>query len=83
MITALGGAMLAAERGDNLAKSQALTRAMSALTALQMGVSGEDTMAQALLHLYTVASRAVLDSVLDFDSATLTRLCLLYTSRSV
>ena len=74
VITALGGAMLAAERGDNQAKSQALTRAMSALTALQMGVRGEDAMAQALLHIYTSARRAVLDSVLNFDSATLARI---------
>jgi flagellar protein FliS len=74
VITALGGAMLAAQRGDNLAKSQALTRAMSALTALQMGVSGEDGMAQALLHIYTSARRAVLDSVLDFDPPTLARI---------
>lgn len=74
VITALGGAMLAAQRGDNQAKSHALTRAMSALTALQMGVRGEDAIAQALLHIYTSARRAVLDSVLNFDSATLARI---------
>lgn len=73
VITSLGGALLAAERRDNLMKSRALTRAMSALTALQMGVSGDDSMAQALLHIYTAARRAVLDSVLAFDTATIQR----------
>ena len=71
VITSLAGALLAAERKDNLVKSRSLTRAMSALTALQMGVSGSDSMAQALLHIYTAARRAVLDSVLVFDEDTI------------
>lgn len=74
VISSLAGAMLAADRGDNLNKSRALTRAMSALTALQMGVADEDGVAQALLHIYTAARRAVLDSVLNFDPATLVRI---------
>jgi flagellar biosynthetic protein FliS len=73
LIAAIGSALLAQERGDNERKSQSLTRAVSALTALQLGVSGNDSMAQALLHIYTTARRAVLDSVLNFDSAMLQR----------
>jgi len=71
VILSLGGALLAADRKDNLMKSRALTRAMSALTALQVGVTGNDSMAQALTHIYTAARRAVLDSVLTFDAATI------------
>lgn len=71
VISSLGSAIHAHERGDNVRKSQALTRAVSALTALQMGVGGDDPMAGALVHFYTAARRAVLDSVLAFDSCTL------------
>lgn len=71
VISSLGSAMHAHGRGDNAMKSAALTRAVSALTALQMGVSGEDAMSGALVQFYTAARRAVLDSVLYFDSDTL------------
>ncbi|MDE1915769.1 MAG: flagellar protein FliS [Sphingomonadales bacterium] len=73
VISSLGSAMHAHDRADNVRKSQALTRAVSALTALQMGVSGEDTMSGALVQFYSAARRAVLDSVLDFDTATLSQ----------
>jgi flagellar biosynthetic protein FliS len=71
VISSLGAALLAADRKDNLVKSRSLTRAMSALTALHMGVSGDDSMALALLQIYTAARRAVLDSVVVFDTATI------------
>lgn len=73
VISSLGSAMHAQSRGDNARKSHALTRAVSALTALQIGVAGDDPMAGALVQFYTAARRAVLDSVLDFDGATLTQ----------
>ena len=73
LIGALGGALIAAQRGDNLQKSQTLTRALSALTALQMGVQGDGEIADALRHIYTAARRAVLDSVLNFDTQTIAR----------
>jgi flagellar biosynthetic protein FliS len=72
--SALGGALLANERHDPRMKSQALTRAVAALTALQMGVSGENAVADALNHLYTTARRTVLDSVLNFDGTTIARI---------
>jgi flagellar protein FliS len=55
LIGSLGSAIMAASRADNQAKSQALTRA-SALMALQMGVTGDDPVAGALLHLYSAAA---------------------------
>lgn len=66
LIAALGSALFAHERADNRAKSEALTRAVSALTALLMGVSGEGETARALTHLYEAARRRLLDSVVVF-----------------
>ncbi|WP_206238312.1 flagellar export chaperone FliS [Novosphingobium terrae] len=71
VISSLGSAIHAHGKGDNAVKSKALTQALSALTALQVGVSGDDTMAGALAHFYTAARHAVLDSVLEFDGRTL------------
>lgn len=68
LVSSLGSAIFAAERGDNSLKSQALTRALSATTALQLGVSGEDATAQALRHLYEATRRAILDSAIKFNS---------------
>jgi len=47
--------------------SSPLTRGLSAITALQLGVSGEDTTAKALRHLYEATRRAILDSAIQFD----------------
>lgn len=68
---ALGTALYAHERGDNRLKSQSLTRALSAITALQLGVSDGSEVAGALRQFYESARKAVLDSVLDFDAATI------------
>lgn len=68
LISALGSALAAAERGDNLLKSQSLTRAVSALTALHLGVSGDAGIALALRQLYEGARRSVLDNVISFDA---------------
>jgi flagellar protein FliS len=67
-VAALGSALFAHERQDNAAKSQALTRAVSALTALQLGVKETEGVAAALLQFYHAAKSAVLDSVLAFDA---------------
>lgn len=71
VISALGSALIAHERADNRMKSEALTRAVSALTALQMGVSGEGAVVDALHQLYAAARRTALDSVLSFDARTI------------
>ena len=69
LISALGTALFAHDKNDNLMKSQALTRAVSALTALQLGVSGKGTVVDALHQIYDAARQSVLDSVLRFDPA--------------
>jgi flagellar protein FliS len=69
LIGALGSALFAAERGDNAAKSEAMTRALSALTALQMGIAGDGDVAQALHTFYRAGKAAILDSVLAFDAS--------------
>lgn len=72
LVAALGSALFAHERKDNAGKSAALTRAVSALTALQLGVKGTEGVAAALLQFYQAAKNAVLDSVLTFDPARIT-----------
>ncbi len=71
LIAALGAVLIAAERGDNARKSEALTRAVSVLTALQLGVTSPGGISDALSQVYTSARHAVLDSVLAFDGATI------------
>ena len=70
-LAGLGGALLANERGDPAARSKALTRALTAVTALEMGVDRSAPLAGSLLLLYGAARRAVLDSVVSFDPAVL------------
>ncbi|MCB2059291.1 MAG: flagellar protein FliS [Novosphingobium sp.] len=65
---ALGTAIYAHEQGDNRLRSQSLTRALSAVTALQLGVDGDTGVSAALLQLYTATRRSILDSALEFDS---------------
>jgi flagellin-specific chaperone FliS len=74
LVSALGGALIAAERGNIIHRNKALTRATSALTALQMGVSGDNPVAGALVHMYTSARRAVMDSVVHFNAATISQI---------
>lgn len=71
LVGALGTALYAEERGDNALKSQSLTRALSAITALNFGISGQGGVADALRQLYAAARRAILDSALAFNRETL------------
>jgi len=67
LISALGTALFAHERGDNRSKSAALTRALSAMTALQLGVAGDAGGISAhLRQFYEATRRRVLDNVLNF-----------------
>lgn len=68
-VTATGSALVAHERQNNALKSQSITRALSALTALQMGLDGKVAIAAALAQFYGAARRTLLDSVLRFDPA--------------
>ena len=54
--------------------SQALTRALSAITALQLGLDHTQPLATALTALFEGARQQVLDSVIRFDAAKLGRL---------
>ncbi|PEQ14292.1 flagellin [Novosphingobium sp. PC22D] len=66
LVGSLGTAIHAHETGDNALKSRSLTRALTSITALQLGVSGEQGIAEALRQLYESARREVLDSAITF-----------------
>lgn len=68
LVSALGTAIHAEANGDNGLKSRSMTRALTAITALQMGVSGDGGVSGALKQLYESARRSILDSALQFDS---------------
>ena len=72
--TALGSAIHAAQASDNARKSAALTRALAALTALQLGLDHGQPIAATLSTLFDSARHMVLDSVIQFDASALTRL---------
>lgn len=70
-IAGVGGALLADERDAPALRSQGLTRALTAITALEMGVDRTAPLADALLHIYGGARKAMLDSVTGFDRGAL------------
>lgn len=74
LATSLGTALHAERRGDNACKSQALTRALVAITALQMGVDPEQPISAALLTFLDAARQTVLGNVTAFDSDEIARL---------
>ncbi|GGB93303.1 hypothetical protein GCM10011494_09630 [Novosphingobium endophyticum] len=67
LVSALGTAIHAHGIGDNSLKSSSMTRALTAITALQLGVSGDSDVAGALKHLYESARRTLLDCAISFD----------------
>lgn len=67
--TALGTALWAHEQRDNAVKSQALTRALAALSALELGVAPEAPLGRDLLLLYRSGRATLLDNVPHFDAA--------------
>ncbi|KPF84791.1 flagellar export chaperone FliS [Novosphingobium sp. AAP93] len=64
----LGRAIYAQEHCDNAAKSAALTRAVAAITALELGVDSSNPVGAPLLQLYQAARRTILDNALRFDA---------------
>jgi flagellin-specific chaperone FliS len=74
LVAAIGTALHAAATSDNGLKSRSLTRALSAITALQLGVTGEDGMAMALRQVYEAARRTILDCAIAFDAERLAAL---------
>ena len=67
-IAGLGHAVLAHRQGNATIRSKALTRALTAITALEMGVDRQSPLADALLQLYGAARKAMLDCVTRFDT---------------
>lgn len=67
----LGRAIYAQAHADNSAKSAALTRAVAAITALELGVDTSSPVSQPLLQLYQAARRTILDNALRFDASQL------------
>ncbi len=74
LVSAIGSALFADEHADNALKSRSLTRALSAVTALSLGVRGEDGVASALRHFYDAGRRTLLDCAVSFDPARLAAL---------
>ncbi|KHK93502.1 flagellar protein FliS [Novosphingobium malaysiense] len=68
LVGALGTAIHAHRNGDNGLKSRSITRALTAITALQMGVSEDHEMGSALNQFYAAARRTILDSAVSFDT---------------
>lgn len=70
-IEGLGGAISAHGFNAPTHRSKALTRALTAVTALEMGVDRKAPLAGALLQIYGAARQALLDCVVHFDAARL------------
>ena len=68
LILALSTALVAHERQDSWFKSRSLTRALTALMALQLGIDQGHAMAGALTDFYSGARKSILASSLDFDA---------------
>lgn len=66
-VAAVGSALIAHERNHNELKSQSMTRALSSLMALQMGIDADGGMAGPLSQFYGAARVTLLDNVLRFD----------------
>ena len=63
----IGDALMADARGNVSPRGRALTRALTALTALEMGVDRSSPLAEALLQVYGAARRTLLDGALVFE----------------
>lgn len=74
LVTALGTAIHADSIGETVLRGRAVGRALTAVTALQMGVSGESGMARALGQLYAAARQTLLDNTTHFNVARMTAL---------
>lgn len=71
---ALGSALWADKQGDAALKSRSLTRALAALTALQLGIDPASPLSGALSQLYGAARTRLLDCVPDFDPRAIERI---------
>lgn len=67
VVASLGAVILAEERRDPAARSKALTRGVTALTALEIGVDRDAPIAESLLQFFGSAKSVLLDSVRRID----------------
>ena len=67
LIISVSTAILADERCDARLKSRAVTRAVTALIALEMGIDREHEMADVLSEFYGAARKSILASSVTFD----------------
>jgi len=74
LIVSLGRALHAHKANDPATRSNALSRSVSCLLALEMGIAGQDGIAATLRDLYARARASVLASVLEWDEPTLARI---------
>lgn len=74
LASALGTAVHAHRMEDRSRKSAALTRALSAITALAMGLDREQPISAAIATMLEAARKTVLGSVLQFDAEALATL---------
>lgn len=73
-VAALGTALHAARACDNARKSDGLTRALAALTALQLGIDEGNPVAPAVSQWLGASRNRILDSVLAFDAGAIAAL---------
>ncbi|MBU0669638.1 MAG: flagellar protein FliS [Alphaproteobacteria bacterium] len=69
LIANLGALEFAEARSDRASRSKALTRCVTALTALELGIDREAELATSLLQFYGAAKASLLDSVRETDLA--------------
>lgn len=76
LLAALQSALFAHDHGMNQRKSAAMTRALTVLTTLELGVASDAAggIGQTLLQFYRGGKRSILDSVVSFDTHGITRL---------
>lgn len=74
LILSLSTALLADQRQDTRLKSRSITRALTALMALQLGIDREHAMADLLSDFYSAAQKSILASSVAFDRECLTQI---------
>lgn len=67
LIENLGVLQIAEARNDRAARSRTLTRCVTALTALEMGIDRDAELASSLLQFYGAAKSLLLDSIRAVD----------------
>lgn len=67
LIGSLGTAIYAKRMGDAYLSSRSMSRAVSSLLALEMGISGDDGLAGAMRDLYQGARNSIIGCSVNYD----------------